>query len=60
MTHLEALRAEDKQVHRMMLELVRQRIDLRRDQQLLKTIKGIGVKSALSLACFGPRTRPDR
>ena len=45
--HLEALRAEDKQVHRMMLELVRQRIDLRRDQRLLKTIKGIGMKSAL-------------
>src|ERR1700709_1878161 len=43
--HLETLRAEDKQVHRMMLELVRQRFDLRRDQRLLKTIKGIGVKS---------------
>ena len=52
--HLEALRAEDKQVHRMMLELVRQRVDLRRDQRLLKTIKGIGVKSALSLACLCP------
>ena len=34
-THLEVLRAEDKQVHRMMLELVRQRTDLRRDQRLL-------------------------
>ena len=54
MTHLEALRAEDKQVHRMMLELVRQRIDLRRDQRLLKTIKGIGVKSALSLLASVP------
>jgi transposase len=52
--HLEALRAEDKQVHRMMLELVRQRIDLRRDQRLLKTIKGIGVKSALSLLASVP------
>lgn len=52
--HLEALRAEDKQVHRMMLELVRQRIDLRRDQRLLKTIKGIGVKSALSLLALVP------
>src|SRR5450631_2835859 len=52
--HLEALRAEDKQVHRMMLELVRQRIDLRRDQRLLKTIKGIGVKSALVLLASVP------
>jgi len=52
--HLEALRAEDKQAHRMMLELVRQRIDLRRDQRLLKTIKGIGVKSALSLLASVP------
>src|SRR5258705_4310101 len=52
--HLEALRAEDKQVHRMMLELVRQRIDLRRDQRLLKTIKGIGVKSALGLLASVP------
>ena len=52
--HLEALRAEDKQVHRMMLELVRQRIDLKRDQRLLKTIKGIGVKSALALLASVP------
>src|SRR6476646_8662842 len=52
--HLEALRAEDKQVHRMMLELVRQRPDLRRDQRLLKTIKGIGVKSALGLLASVP------
>jgi transposase len=52
--HLEALRAEDKQVHRMMLELVRQRLDLRRDQRLLKTIKGIGVKSALGLLASVP------
>jgi transposase len=47
LTHLETLRAEDKQVHRMMLALVRQRLDLQRDQRLLKTIKGIGPKSAL-------------
>ena len=52
--HLEVLRAEDKQMHRMMLELVRQRIDLRRDQRLLKTIKGIGVKSALGLLASVP------
>jgi transposase len=54
MTHLETLKAEDKQVHRMMLELVRQRIDLRRDQRLLKTIKGIGVKSALAFLASVP------
>ncbi len=53
-THLEALRAEDKQVHRMMLALVRQRLDLQRDQRLLKTIKGIGVKSALALLASVP------
>src|SRR6195256_977713 len=53
-THLETLKAEDKQVLRMMLELVCQRNDLRRDQRLLKTIKGIGVKSALSLLASVP------
>jgi transposase len=58
--HLETLRAEDKQVHRMMLDLVSQRIDLRRDQRLLKSIKGIGVKSALSLlACVPELGRID-
>ncbi|MDB5577935.1 MAG: Transposase [Bradyrhizobium sp.] len=45
--HLETLRDADKQIHRMMLDLVRQRLDLQRDQRLLKTIKGIGPKSAL-------------
>jgi transposase len=50
--HLEALRAEDKRMHQMMLALVRQRADLKRDQRLLKTIKGIGLKSALAfIAC---------
>ena len=52
--HLEVLRAEDKQVHQMMLALVRQRLDLRRDQRLLGTIKGIGVKSALALLASVP------
>jgi transposase len=52
--HLEALRAQDKQVHRMMLDLVRQRADLQRDQRLLKTIKGIGIKSALCLLASVP------
>jgi len=53
-THLETLKAEDKQVHQMMLALVRQRLDLKRDQRLLKTIKGIGVKSTLALLASVP------
>jgi len=53
-THLEALKAEDKRIHRRMLELVRQRLDLKRDQKLLKTIKGIGPKSALVLLASVP------
>jgi transposase len=53
-THLETLKAEDKQVHQMMLALVRQRLDLRRDQCLLKTIKGIGPKSALAFLASVP------
>lgn len=53
-THLEALKAEDKQVHKAMLVLVRERLDLKRDQRLLGTIKGIGVKSALALLASVP------
>ena len=53
-THLEALRAEDEQMHQMMLALVHQRADLQRDQRLLKTIKGIGVKSALAFLASVP------
>lgn len=53
-THLEALRAEDKQMHQRMLVLVRQRADLQRDQRLLKTIKGIGMKSALAFLASVP------
>ena len=34
--HLEALRAEDKQVHQMMLARVRQRLDLKRDRACSK------------------------
>jgi transposase len=52
--HLEALRVEDKQMHRMMLALVRRRADLQRDQRLLKTIKGIGMKSALAFIASVP------
>jgi len=54
MTHLETLRAEDKQVHQMMQALVNQRLDLKRDQRLLRTIKGIGVKSTLALLASVP------
>jgi transposase len=53
-THLEALKAEDKLVHKSMLELVRQRLDLKRDRSLLVTIKGIGAKSALALLACVP------
>lgn len=52
--HLETLRAEDKQMHRLMLELIRERIDLRRDHRLLRTIKGIGEKCALALLACVP------
>jgi len=52
--HLEALRAEDKQIHRMMLERVRSRADLQRDQRLLRTIKGFGTKSALACIASVP------
>ena len=52
--HLEALRVEDKQMHGMMLALVRRRADLQRDQRLLKTIKGIGMKSALAFIASVP------
>lgn len=58
--HLAALRAEDKRMYQMMLALVRRRADLRRDQRLLKTIKGIGMKSALTLlACVPELGRID-
>jgi transposase len=53
-THLETLRAEDKQMHQRMLALVRQRADLQHDQRLLKTIKGIGIKSALAFLASVP------
>lgn len=53
-THLETLRAEDKQMHHRMLALVRQRADLQHDQRLLKTIKGIGMKSALAFLASVP------
>jgi transposase len=52
--HLEVLGIEDKRLHQMMLTLVRQRVDLRRDQRLLRTIKGIGVKSALAFLASVP------
>jgi transposase len=58
--HLEVLHAEDKQIHSMMLALVRQRLDLQRERRLLQTIKGIGVKSAISLiACVPELGRVD-
>jgi transposase len=52
--HLDALYVEEKQMHQKMLTLVRQRADLQREQRLLRTIKGIGVKSALALIASVP------
>jgi transposase len=52
--HIEILRAEDKRVHRTMLDLVRRRVDLQRDRRLLETIKGIGMKSAIAFLASVP------
>jgi len=52
--HLEALKGEDKQIHKRMLELVGGRPALKRDQRLLATIKGIGPISALTLLASVP------
>lgn len=52
--HLEALKGEDKQIHKRMLELVGGRPDLKRDQRLLATVKGIGPISALTLLASVP------
>lgn len=54
MDHLERLGAEDKQLHKRMLELVCHRADLKRDRRLLASIKGVGPKSALALLAFVP------
>jgi len=54
LAHLETLKAEDKQVLQMMQALVRQRLDLRHDQRLLRTVKGLGVVSALTLIAAVP------
>jgi transposase len=45
--HLETLRACERKIHAAMMRLVRQHEPLRRDKQLLRTIKGIGDKTAL-------------
>jgi transposase len=58
--HLEVLKAEDNTVYQRMLELVRERVDLKRNKRLLTTIKGIGPKSALTLlACVPELGRID-
>lgn len=45
--HLDALRNAERATHAAMMQLARKRDDLRRKQQLLKTISGIGDKTAL-------------
>jgi transposase len=52
--HLDLLKAEDAETHKAMLALVRARVDLKRDQGLLKTIKGFGDKSALACIALVP------
>lgn len=52
--HVAALKAEDNEIYKRMLQLVRQRADLKRDQRLLATIKGIGPKSILALLAGVP------
>lgn len=54
LAHLETLKAEDKQVLQIMRALVRQRLDLCHDQRLLRTVKGLGVVSALTLIAAVP------
>ena len=46
--HLQALRQADCKTHDAMMQLVRQRDELRNAKRLLKTIKGIGDKTALT------------
>jgi transposase len=52
--HVALLVAADKELHRKMLTLIRQRADLRRSRDLLRTIKGIGDKSALICIALVP------
>src|SRR5579863_7850354 len=52
--HLDMLKAEDQHTHKAMLTLVRTRVDLKRAQGLLKTISGIGDKSALACIALVP------
>ena len=46
--HLQALRQADCKTHDAMMQLVRQRDELHNAKRLLKTIKGIGDKTALT------------
>src|SRR4051794_14338308 len=46
--HLQAMRQADRQTHDAMMQLVRQRDELRNAKRLLQTIKGIGDKTALT------------
>jgi transposase len=46
-THLEGLRQAERKTHVAMMQLVRQRDDLRKAKGLLQTITGIGDKTAL-------------
>jgi transposase len=52
--HLEALQASAANIHGAMMRLVRQRHDLDRARSLLRTIKAIGDKSALTMLALLP------
>jgi len=52
--HVDALRASARNIHAAMASLVRQRDDLNRDKQLLRTIKAIGDTSALTMLALLP------
>jgi transposase len=52
--HLDALQASADNIHRAMMRLVRARHDLSRARSLLRTIKAIGDKSALTLLALLP------
>jgi transposase len=52
--HLEALQASAHNIHAAMMRLVRQRDDLNNAKKLLRTIKAIGDKSALTMLALLP------
>jgi len=52
--HLEALREADRKTHTAMMHLVRERAELRNAKRLLRSIKSIGDKTALTSLALVP------